>query len=240
MPSSQPSSQPPSTPSEVPWSRYDVGTALLLAYFVVPLVTLQLQHHGFFKFTASHSILFHQTLSLLTWFVILWQIRKKYTCDVPSLIGLRLSQPWFDTLSQYIKYSTLGIIATLALILTLSILQPTLGPLPSPYKDLSTNELKTIALLALCLAPVLEEVVFRGFVQTTLMKYHRPWIAVLLTSSIFTLLHSLYLDTPIAMVSTFFLSNLLGYVRFRSNTLYPGITVHLFNNTLATLALKLW
>jgi len=77
------------------------------------------------------------------------------------------------------------------------------------------------------LAPLVEEIFFRGFLfQGFRQKY--GWItAALLSSAIFAAAH---LDL-VALIPTFILGCLLAYVYHRSNSVWPGVILHVLVNT---------
>ncbi len=76
------------------------------------------------------------------------------------------------------------------------------------------------------IAPFVEEIFFRGFLfQGFRQRY--GWIGgMLLSSAIFAIAH---LD-PAALVPTFILGSVLAYVYHRSNSLWPGMTLHALVN----------
>ncbi len=91
------------------------------------------------------------------------------------------------------------------------------------------------ALLALVF-PLLEEFVFRGFLQSALHK--RAWgkkscfgfsVANLLTSALFALAH-LFRHPPLWAALAFFPSLVFGFFRDRYGTLLPSILLHIFYN----------
>ncbi|MDQ3006358.1 MAG: CPBP family intramembrane metalloprotease [Chloroflexota bacterium] len=76
------------------------------------------------------------------------------------------------------------------------------------------------------LAPIVEEMFFRGFLfQGFRQKY--GWVsAALLSSGIFAAAH---LDL-VALIPTFILGCLLAYVYHRSNSVWPGVVLHVLVN----------
>ena len=76
------------------------------------------------------------------------------------------------------------------------------------------------------LAPIVEEIFFRGFLfQGFRQKY--GWVsAALLSSAIFAAAH---LDL-VALIPTFILGCLLAYVYHRSNSVWPGVILHVLVN----------
>lgn len=76
------------------------------------------------------------------------------------------------------------------------------------------------------LAPIVEEIFFRGFIfQGFRHKY--GWVnSMLLSSAIFAVAH---LD-PVALIPTFILGCLLAYMFQRSNSVWPGVILHFLVN----------
>ena len=88
-------------------------------------------------------------------------------------------------------------------------------------------------LVSVVVAPLVEEIFFRGFLfQGFRQRY--GWIpAILLSSGIFAAAH---LD-PLSFIPTFVLGAALAYVYHRSNSLWPAIILHFLNNGFAMCAL---
>jgi uncharacterized protein len=94
------------------------------------------------------------------------------------------------------------------------------------------------ALLSLCIVqPILEESIFRGFVQGELLN--RPWgrskhygvsAANALASLAFTALH-FFSHPPVWAASVIVPSLLFGYFRERHSSLYPPLALHIYYNT---------
>jgi membrane protease YdiL (CAAX protease family) len=82
-------------------------------------------------------------------------------------------------------------------------------------------------LVGAILAPLVEEIFFRGFLfQGFRAKY--GWLsAMLLSSAIFAAAH---LDLA-SLIPTFILGNLLAYLYHRSNSVWPGVVLHVLVNT---------
>jgi len=97
------------------------------------------------------------------------------------------------------------------------------------------NQLKSpiwLFLVGAAVAPVVEEIFFRGFLfQGFRQKY--GWMpAVFLSSAIFGAAH---LD-PVSLIPTFVLGCVLAYVYHRSNSVWPGILFHAAINSLSLCA----
>lgn len=77
-------------------------------------------------------------------------------------------------------------------------------------------------------APVTEEVVFRGLIQSRLARALPGWPAVLLSSLLFALCHG----QPVWMGYAFVLGLVLGMMAWHAGSILPGILLHLVFNTI--------
>jgi membrane protease YdiL (CAAX protease family) len=78
-------------------------------------------------------------------------------------------------------------------------------------------------------APVVEELLFRGFLQNALAKYVPIWGAIFLSSFLFALVHG----QPYAIPGLMSLSIAFGYLYHRTGSLRTNIILHMANNVLA-------
>lgn len=87
------------------------------------------------------------------------------------------------------------------------------------------------------LPPLVEEIVFRGFMYTGLRRKFKPWLSILITSCVFGLAHlQLGSGNPplwVAGIDTFTLSLVLCYLRQKTDSLWPGIFLHASKNMIA-------
>jgi membrane protease YdiL (CAAX protease family) len=90
-------------------------------------------------------------------------------------------------------------------------------------------EQAAVVLVAAALAPVCEEITFRGYLQTTLALGRRPAAAVAGAAFLFALLH---LD-PVKFPVLFLLGAAFGWVTWRSGSVWPAVAAHAANNGLA-------
>jgi membrane protease YdiL (CAAX protease family) len=80
------------------------------------------------------------------------------------------------------------------------------------------------------LAPVCEELAFRGHLLSALRLRARPASAIALSALAFAALH---LD-PVRLPGLLFLGGLYGWLTWRSGSLYPAVLAHAVNNAAAT------
>ena len=87
-----------------------------------------------------------------------------------------------------------------------------------------------IVFVAVVIAPFLEEMMFRGFVQTTIRSYlnikNSAWPAITISSVFFALMHA----NPAHWPALFILGMCLGYSYEKSGSLFRPIFIHLFFN----------
>lgn len=69
---------------------------------------------------------------------------------------------------------------------------------------------------------VFEELAFRGFIMTRLEKVGSRGEALIIQAAMFSILHML----PAVFISHFVIGLILGVVRLRSQSLYPGMLIH--------------
>ena len=97
-----------------------------------------------------------------------------------------------------------------------------------PVKGSGTPpDLKLSFPLIVLISPVVEELVFRGYVQEYFRQRLKVEWAIIVSSLVFSIFHPIDLF-PHAFVSGVFLS----YIREASGSLMPGIVVHFLNNLL--------
>jgi membrane protease YdiL (CAAX protease family) len=108
-----------------------------------------------------------------------------------------------------------------------------------PSQDPLITVLIFISLVVL--PPLVEEFVMRGFLFTSLLNRMRFLKAALITSVVFGLAHlQIGSGAPllwVAAIDTFALSLVLCYLRYKTGSLWAGISLHLIKNLVAFLAL---
>ena len=87
------------------------------------------------------------------------------------------------------------------------------------------------------LAPILEELLFRGAIQGLLQDTLKsPWKAIVISSLIFGIVHMNPAQIPFA----FLLGMMFGWLYYRTGSLLPGIVGHVLNNSIATINMLLY
>ena len=81
--------------------------------------------------------------------------------------------------------------------------------------------LKALIYFAVCV-PIIEELLFRGFVLDLASEAYGFWTAIIISSVLFGLVHL----NPYGILNAFFGGLIYGYVRIRTNSLLPSIFLH--------------
>jgi len=88
----------------------------------------------------------------------------------------------------------------------------------------------TLATIALVfIAPVIEELLFRGFLLQTFLARFKPWVASALVAAFFAVIHFEFGSLAIIL----FLALLLNWIFMRTKSIIPCIAFHMLNNAIA-------
>lgn len=124
------------------------------------------------------------------------------------------------------------VVATLGSLIPSSWLQELMPELPNTAEkafDLVLKDRWGYFIVGL-LAPLSEELVFRGAILRELLKWkENPWIGIFISAMLFSLVHM----NPVQMPHAFLVGILLGWLYYRTDSIIPGVTWHWVNNTIA-------
>ncbi|MBI1729590.1 CPBP family intramembrane metalloprotease [Candidatus Acetothermia bacterium] len=102
-----------------------------------------------------------------------------------------------------------------------------------------TGDLPVYLFFALAIsvgAGISEELAFRGFILKGLESAVRPPAAIALTALVFALFHF----EPLQILEVFPAGLFLGYLAVKSNSIFPAIAAHAFNNLYALFEVNFW
>lgn len=164
-----------------------------------------------------------------------WTIKKHRT--TPSDIGLNRLPLWRDILMApvgLIIYLVLSAVLMLVISATVPAFNPT-APQTTGFSGISQQYELILAFLTLVvLAPVAEEVLFRGYLFGKLRKHVPVWAAILATSVLFGLIHVAFsLDAWNVAIDTFALSVVLCLLRLSTGSIWASILLHMIKNGIA-------
>ena len=87
------------------------------------------------------------------------------------------------------------------------------------------------------LAPLAEELVFRGAVLRALLHWNScHWVGISISALLFALIHM----NPAQMPHAFLIGLLLGWMYYRTDSIVPGVVYHWVNNTVAYVLFNLY
>lgn len=103
------------------------------------------------------------------------------------------------------------------------------------FIEMSRNPLGLLSIALL--APILEEMLFRGSIEGHLLNtWQNPWGAIIVSSLVFGVVHMNPAQIPFA----FLLGVMFGWLYYRTGSLLPGIIGHVLNNSVAAVNMILY
>ncbi len=89
-------------------------------------------------------------------------------------------------------------------------------------------------LMLVVLAPVMEEVLFRGILLESVRSKHSAGRAIVVSALMFGVIHFI----PQQVVNAFVIGLILGYIYVRTESLWPVIVIHALNNAMAYVVMQ--
>lgn len=205
----------------------------VLAQTLVLAVTMLVTHQQLEELDATGTILSMIVSSLVAIALFTW---LKWSPVARSYVR---SHPW--------SVLCWCVVAALGTIIPSLYLQEQIPAMPDWMEDMASQtdalfremiSTRGGYLVIALLAPVAEELVFRGAVLRTLLKWQpsRPWLMIALSALLFAISHL----NPAQMPHAFLIGLLLGWLYMRTKSVVPGIAYHWVNNTVAYVLLKLY
>jgi len=245
----EPGLEPPSEHGpfpDQPWTFTDLGVFILFAAvsFLIANLTATalflLIERGFGRmlrvediFALTPFIVFMQVIWEVLWFLFIY-----YTITVKYRRSFWQAIRWIRIPQRGTYYIGGGIVLA-AIAQGVFSLFPSQKPLPIERLFTSAAAGYLLALFGICVAPFIEELVFRGYFYPV---FERRWgfrWAVGLTALLFALIHGPQLSGGVAELAAIFVVGLtLSYTRGKTGSLVPPYLMHLGYN--ATLFISLY
>jgi len=95
------------------------------------------------------------------------------------------------------------------------------------FQKININEYFSLVMILVLLSvatPVIEELLFRGLILDSLSESYGSWTSIFISSVIFAVLH--FFSGPLSILNAFWGGMIYGYVRMRTNSLWPSIFLH--------------
>ena len=135
------------------------------------------------------------------------------------------------------------LLAGLALVALSFVIEPTVSFIPMPdsikaifEKAFVDSQLWDMIVSTCILAPLLEEFLCRGMMLRGMLTRMKPWKAIFWSAFLFAIMHL----NPWQSIPAFLIGLLLGWVYWRTHSLWATIFLHCLNNSLATLLSRLF
>ena len=135
------------------------------------------------------------------------------------------------------------VLAGIALLGLTVVIEPTTSfiPMPDSIKAIFEKAFMDSALwdmiLSTCiLAPLLEELLCRGMMLRGMLERMAPWKAIFWSAFLFAVMHM----NPWQSIPAFLTGLFLGWVYWRTRSLWATVFLHCLNNSLATVISRIW
>lgn len=106
---------------------------------------------------------------------------------------------------------------------------------PLLAKECSNTSFIVIAFGVIIVAPLIEEIIFRRIIYSWLVKKSSKWVAIILTSALFAIIH----DSLSVFAALFFLAIGFQLIYLKYNSLIPAIIMHACFNSITVIILLL-
>jgi membrane protease YdiL (CAAX protease family) len=151
-----------------------------------------------------------------------------------------LKEPFKEVFGLYFrklpKYALLGIIALIAVLATIYLISfIPISNVPVSFQKLYNTNIFTLSCYAVIIAPLREEFLFRGVIQSLLTNKTNPKLGILITSLVFTGSHVVYTTAPIMYVRLLLLGLALSILKNNTKSIIPGYITHLLMNSIILL-----
>ncbi|MBI4460010.1 MAG: CPBP family intramembrane metalloprotease [Acidobacteria bacterium] len=236
-PPAQPSGQP-ALDAAAPWSLADVGAFILfavisffLANLAAILVFLALQRQFAWELTLEEALTRTPFVVLMqTGWEMLWLLFIYLIITVKYRRRFWEAIKWLRGPHPMAAYLIAGVLLALAAQILFSLF-PSEKQLPIERLFSSPASAYLLAVFGICIAPFVEELVFRGFFYPVFERLWGLTPAVLLTASLFASIHVPQLRGGWQEIAAiFFVGAAFSYCRGKTGSLLPPYLMHLTYN----------
>lgn len=168
------------------------------------------------------------------WMGYVWW-RIHHTQDHQISIGMRTGR-WFWYSILGVPLVIIGNVGVSAVFLAMGIQHNQSANFPLVPGD--TYGQIGFALAAAVIAPIGEEIVFRGYLLGRLQQWLATPVAIVVSALLFAGAHAFAASTGVIViiVGTFVMGYILGWLRLASRSIWPSVIAHMANNGLAVAA----
>ena len=189
-------------------------------------------------------LFWRQVPQSLTYFVMmvlpmLWCLWMGRQAETMGIRPLAIHQPHYGKLPGWVFFLLAGV----ALVALSFVIEPTTSfiPMPDSIKAIFERAFVDSALwdmvISTCiLAPLLEELLCRGMMLRDMLTRMKPWKAIFWSALIFAVMHL----NPWQSIPAFLFGLFLGWVYWRTHSLWATIFLHCLNNSLSTILSRIF
>ena len=232
---------PPRLAEDPPWSGWDVLqiiAVMAITLTLVPLGVVLLAHRLFYPRMSLGTIVEIPGVVLAAQIPVYVVLLALMYFVVEAKSG-KFWEPlrWNWPTSFWAAFLALGVVVYFVLG-ALSQLLPIPSHLPIDRFFQTAREAALMSILSVTLAPLMEELFFRGLLYPVLARRLGTWIGILITSAAFGLLHAAQLKYSWAVLIIFLVGLALTTVRAITKSVGASFLVHAaYNGTLSSILL---
>ncbi len=226
---------------ETPWDWEIVWQVLIVGFFFVAQIVLPFLIGISGLNVAEYSIRYQALYILITYLLMAAGGLSVLYFSIKSFLPLPKDWFQFKFASNWVLWGLGGYFVAVPLVILISLINQQIwqgqgGSNPLLFLALQAQDRVALAIFfftACIAAPIFEEIIFRGFLLSSLTRYLPVWGAIFLSSLIFALAHlSLSEVLPLTMLAI-----VLGVVYTRSRNLLASMLLHSLYNSGTLLSL---
>ena len=222
----------------------------ILANFILSGILISLKHFGVEPLSLMREVVLQTVLSSLMFILtLILTVGRPFLVCLSKLSRKELgygSYPDWKDVGFALLVLVLAMFSTAVAIVIVGQLFPGLNLATSQDVGFNTQmishryELILAYLVLVIIGPIIEEILFRGYLFGVLRKRLSSWVTTLIVAFVFGVLHlgiglSSELQLNVA-IDTFILSLWLGFLRSHTGSLWSSIFVHILKNGLVFFA----
>lgn len=238
----EPADVPPPTEylPHADWRISDAVLAYIVGFIGVLLTSFTIFLAGFDIGSTAALLAVQTTLVAFAFWFLVRRSRVRGTGSITVDTGLTLRlRDWWAVPLAFVLQIVIGLISTLVAFLVLGE--------EAPFQEIgeivlasdAAFDMVALGFLAVVLAPLLEEVLFRGVLLRGLLRRFGVVASIVISALAFSLTHieALDIDQVPVVVDTFLWGVVLAWFTLRSGNLSVAILLHASSNLLAVVAL---
>lgn len=223
---------------QAPFSLKDVIIVLIILSFLLTAAFIGIKFTGIKETLnkSSYKDYYFLIMFLIQWIIMLAPLfiitlkKYKFTLEGFGFLKIKILQILKLVLSGYLLYLGIAFIVNLIIIYTgIKIPGFQIQERFLPIFGENTLGLIIAGILIVLVAPVLEEIFFRGFLLRTLVNKWGIVLGSIISSALFAVLHLQFGS----IIPVFILGLIINWMVIRSKSILPSIFFHIFNNAIA-------